>query len=139
MNEQDVRVGLGVMVMKDGKFLLGKRKGSHGGGQYSFPGGHLEYMESIEDCARREVREEAGIEIKNIRFVRLLNLKDYAPKHYIDIGTIADWESGEPTVMEPDKCEGWGWYTEQELPKPHFSGLESYFEALKGGKIFYDN
>ncbi len=60
------KVGIGVMILKDGKVLLGKRKGSHGAGQYAFPGGHLEYMESFEDCARRETREECGIEIQNI-------------------------------------------------------------------------
>ncbi|TSC60080.1 MAG: excinuclease ABC subunit A, partial [Parcubacteria group bacterium Gr01-1014_107] len=49
---------------KDGKVLLGKRKGSHGVGEYAFPGGKLEYLESFGECARREVREECGIEIK---------------------------------------------------------------------------
>lgn len=48
------KVGIGVMIFKDGKVLLGKRKGSHGDGEYSFPGGHLNYMESFEDCAQRE-------------------------------------------------------------------------------------
>ncbi len=37
------KVGVGVMILKDGKVLLTKRKGSHGAGMYSFPGGHLEY------------------------------------------------------------------------------------------------
>ena len=51
--ENHPKVGVGVMVLKDGKVLLTRRKGSHGAGEYSFPGGHLEYMESFEDCARR--------------------------------------------------------------------------------------
>ena len=37
--ENRPKVGLGVMVMKDGKVLLGKRKGSHGAGEYVWPGG----------------------------------------------------------------------------------------------------
>lgn len=88
------KVGVGVMVFKEGKVLMGKRVSSHGAGEWSWPGGHMEYMESFEECAKREVREEAGIEIENVRFLRLLNLKDYAPKHYVDIGLIADWKSG---------------------------------------------
>lgn len=68
------KVGIGVLVFKKGKALLAKRKGSHGRGEYAFPGGHLEFGESIEECAKRECREEAGIEIKNVRFLRLLNL-----------------------------------------------------------------
>jgi 8-oxo-dGTP diphosphatase len=34
--------------MKDGRVLLGKRRGSHGRGEYAWPGGHMEYMESFE-------------------------------------------------------------------------------------------
>jgi 8-oxo-dGTP diphosphatase len=74
------RVGVGVMVVREGKVLMGKRKSSHGAGEYSWPGGHMEHMESFEECARREVREETGIEITNVRFLRLLNFKNYPPK-----------------------------------------------------------
>src|SRR5215469_4737907 len=45
------KVGVGVMILKDGKVLIGKRKGAHGAGEWAWPGGHLEYMESFEDCA----------------------------------------------------------------------------------------
>ena len=133
-----VKVGIGVMIMKDGKVLLGKRKGSHGEGQYAFTGGHLEYMESIEGSAKREVMEETGIEIDNIRFLKISNLKDYAPKHYIDIGLIADWKSGEPQVMEPDKVEDWGWYDIDNLPQPLFASIETYIEAYKTHRNFWD-
>ena len=66
MKEEIPRVGIGVMIFKDNKVLFGKRKGSHGEGEYAFPGGHLDYMETIEDCAKRETFEETGIEIENI-------------------------------------------------------------------------
>lgn len=133
------RVGVGVMVMKDGKILLSKRKGSHGAGEYSWPGGHMEYMESFEECAKREVREETGIEIENIRFLRIYNLKEYAPKHYVDVGLAADWKSGEPKVMEPDRSEGWDWYDISNLPEPLFATSPTYIEALKTGKNFWDS
>jgi 8-oxo-dGTP diphosphatase len=136
--EQRPKIGIGVMIFKDGKVLLGKRKGSHGAGEYAWPGGHMEYMESFEGCAKREVQEEAGIEIENIRFLRLLNLKQYAPKHYVDIGLIADWKSGEPQIMEPDKVESWNWYDIEALPEPLFGALPTYFEAYKTGKNFWD-
>ena len=137
-NTSQPLVGIGVMVLKDGKALLGKRKGSHGNDEYAWPGGHFEYMESIVEAAKREVREETGMEIQNVRFVRLLNLKTYAPKHYIDIGLAADWKSGDPVVMEPDKFEDWRWYDPNNLPQPLFATIPSYLESLKTGKLFYD-
>ena len=77
------KVGIGIMIFKEGKVLIAKRKSLHGEGEYSFPGGHLEYMESFEDCARRETMEETGIQIKNLKFLHLGNIFHYAPKHYI--------------------------------------------------------
>ncbi len=126
------------MILKEGKVLLGKRKNAHGAGEYAWPGGHLEYMESFEECAKREVREEAGIEVKNVRFLLLTNLKTYAPKHYVDVGLVAEWESGEPKVMEPEKLEGWSWYDMNNLPQPLFSTIPSYLEAYATGKNFWD-
>ncbi len=139
MENNEPKVGVGVMIFKNGKVLLGKRRSSHGSGEYAWPGGHMEHMESFDECARREVMEEAGIEIGNIRFLRLLNFKDYAPKHYVDIGLIADWKSGEPQIMEPEKCESWDWYDLDNLPQPLFKALPTYFESLDTGKNFFDN
>ncbi len=124
-SEQIIKVGVGVMVFKDGKVLMGKRKGKHGSGEYAWPGGHLEYMESFVDCAKREVFEECGIKIKNIRFLRLLNMKKYN-KHYVDIAMVSEWESGELELKEPEKCEGWDWYEMNKLPQPVFAPIETF-------------
>jgi len=133
------RVGVGVMILREGKVLIGKRKGSHGTGEYAWPGGHLEYMESIEDCAKREVMEETGMQISNLRFLRIMNIKQYAPKHYIDIAMVADWADGEPQVLEPEKIEGWEWCDMNDLPEPLFAALPSYIEAYKTGRNYWDS
>ncbi len=72
--QNNPKVGIGVMIIKDDKVLFGKRKGSHGEREYAFLGCHLEYMESFEACARRELEEECGIKIKNIQFKFLANV-----------------------------------------------------------------
>ncbi len=136
--DESIRVGIGLFILKDGKVLMGKRKGAHGAGEYCGPGGHLEYMESFEECAKRETMEEVGIEIENVRFLCLSNLKKYAPMHYVDIGIIADWKSGEPKAMEPDKRESWDWYDLDNLPTPLFGVTPQYAEAYKTGKSFFD-
>lgn len=131
-------VGIGVMIMKNGKVLLGKRKSLLGGGDFAWPGGHLEYMESFENCVRREVREETGLEIKNIRFLRVYNMKEYAPKHYTDLAFVADWVAGEPKVLEPERCESWDWYDLDKLPSPLFVAEPITLDSYKTGKNFYD-
>ncbi len=133
-----IKVGIGILVFKNGKVLLSKRKGSHGAGEYASPGGHLEFGESIMECARRECREETGIKIKNVRFLRLSNLKQYTGKHYVDIGLAADWKSGKPKVLEPEKAEGWDWYDLDKLPEPLFGTVKTFLEALNSGKNFFD-
>ncbi len=127
------------MVLKDGKVLLTRRKGSHGEGEYSFPGGHLEYMESFEDCARRETQEESGVEIKNIKFLYVTNVKKYEPKHYVHVGVVAEWASGEPTIMELDKAEEWRWYDLDQLPEPLFEFCKLSFDAHKTHRVYYSS
>lgn len=130
--------GVGVMIFKDGKILLGKRKSVLGGGTYCWPGGHIENMESIVECVKRETMEEAGIEIGNIQFLRVFNLKNYPPKHFIDLAFKADWISGEPKVVEPDKFESWSWYDLDNLPSPLFAGMDKTLDSYKTGQVFYD-
>ena len=136
MDVQRPQVGVGLLIFKDGKVLMGKRKNAHGGDKYCGPGGHLEFGESIEECAIRETREEAGIEIENIRVVCVSNLLVWEGKHYVDFGITADWKSGNPTVLESEKRENWDWYDVHNLPTPLMDAEEYYFEAMKTGKIY---
>ncbi|MGB3988242.1 MAG: NUDIX domain-containing protein [Minisyncoccales bacterium] len=133
------KVGVGVMILKNGKVLLGKRKGSHGEGEYAFPGGHLEYMESFESCAKREVKEESDIEIKDITFQFLANVTKYDPKHYVHIGLLAKWQSGQPKVLEPDKLDSWDWYDLDDLPQPIFEMCKLAIDSYQTGGIYYDS
>lgn len=127
------------MIFKDNKILMGKQISSHGDGQFGVVGGHLEYMESFKECALREIKEECGIEVKNIRFQFLMNLKAYAPKHYVHIGLTADWASGEPRVLEPDKMEGWDWYDLDKIPEPRFATIDKALLSYRTGKTFFDS
>lgn len=115
------KVGMGILVIKDNRILLLKRKGAHGEGTWCPPGGHLEFNETFEECARREVYEESGIRIRNIRFAGITNdmYKDEG-KHYITIYMLSDWESGEAQIMEPEKSTEIGWFNWTDLPQPLF-------------------
>lgn len=115
------RVGVGVFVWKDDKFIMGKRRGSHGHDTWSLPGGHLEFGESWEEGAKREVLEETGLIIDNVRFLAATN--DIFPadnKHYVTVWVYSDWKSGQPKITEPDKYIDQEWHTFQTLPSPLF-------------------
>jgi 8-oxo-dGTP diphosphatase len=137
-NDKKPQACVGVMTFKDGKVLLGKRKGSHGSGEYSFTGGHLEFKESFEECAKRETREEAGIEIKNLKFLSVSNICKHEQRQDVLISFLSEWESGEPRNMENEKVEDWKWYSLDELPSPIFYPAQVLIDLYKSGKNYYD-
>lgn len=127
--ERIPRIGVGVLIRKDNKVLLGKRKSAHGTGSWCAPGGHLEFMETVEDCARRETMEETGLTIINIQ--KTIYTEDFftdEDKHYLTMLIVADWESGEPELREPHKCEEWNWFTWDNLPDPLFLPLQNHIQ-----------
>mgnify|MGYP001566690435 FL=1 len=126
------------MIFKNRKVLLGKRKGSLGENEYGFPGGHLELGESFAQTAIREVKEETGIEIQNLKFQFIANLIKYYPKHYVHIGLVANWKKGVPKVLEPHKTEQWQWYSMSSLPSPIFEFSKLGLTAYKTGKNYFD-
>ncbi|MFA5946661.1 MAG: NUDIX domain-containing protein [Patescibacteria group bacterium] len=132
------RVGVGVIVLRDGKFLLGKRRNAHGEGEWALIGGKLDHGESIEDCARREIHEESGMEIANIRFTTLFNSVRYPPKHFLAIGVVADWVSGEAQVYPAEKISEWGWFDFDQLPAPMFLDSLTLIQNYRSGKLFSD-
>lgn len=119
-------VGVALIVQKDNKILLHKRKSPHAPGTWACPGGHLEKWETFEDAALRELAEEAGpLVVTKPRFFTAANTRFYdEDKHYVVIFMLADWVAGDPEVMEPDKCECWGWFDYKNLPEPLMQGIE---------------
>src|SRR5688500_216468 len=135
--EPIVRVGVGVFVFKNGGFLMGCRKSSHGSGSWSIPGGHIEVGESLELAAAREVYEEAGVWVKNLRFGAITNdIFTEENKHYITIWMLSDWREGDPINYKSTSFSDLGWYDFDSLPKPPFKPWEQltrseYFEQIK--------
>ena len=125
-NNNRPKVGVGVIVIRKNKILLGKRKNSHGDGTWSFPGGHLEFNESIENCAKREILEETGLILKDVKMETFTNdIFKKENKHYITLFVSSVLEKGDPKVIEPDKCEKWEWFEWNNLPKPLFIPIQN--------------
>ena len=128
--EQRPGVGVGVLVRRDGKILLGKRRGSHGEGAWAAPGGHLEFNEEFETCARREVHEETNLVVTNVHVVAITNdIFVQERRHYITIFMVCDYAGGDLKTMEPDKCVEWQWFAWDALPRPLFLPLENLLKT----------
>jgi len=122
--EQRPRVGVGVLVRRDGKILLGKRRGSHGEGAWAAPGGHLEFQEGLEACARREVHEETNLAVTNVHVGTITNdIFEDENRHYVTVFMVCDYAGGNLETMEPEKCKEWRWFAWDELPSPLFLPL----------------
>jgi len=130
------KVGVGAMIMRDGQVLLGRRKGAHGTGTYAWCGGHLEFGETLEACAVREVREETGLVVTSLKPLCVSNIIAYE-KHYIDFEFLTEVEPGQPQVLEPDRIESWGWYNLDNLPSPLFKAGELALKSLTTGRFYH--
>ncbi len=143
-----VRVGLAVLVLREGKILLGHRsaKRKDTGGifepdTWTVPGGKQEFGESMFEGAAREVREETGLEIG---VPELFSASDdvQPDRHFVTLQFVARSAEGEPQVMEPEKEDEWRWFSPDGLPENLYSPtrrfLEKYFanyeKACSGGK-----
>jgi 8-oxo-dGTP diphosphatase len=120
------RVGVGVIVVRDKLILLGERKSAHGFATWAPPGGHLEFGETVEDCAKRETLEETGLVLHAVSPGPFTNdVFASENKHYVTLFVTSNCAIGEPKLLEPDKCGGWEWFDWDDLPHPLFRPFES--------------
>lgn len=129
MTDRKIGVGLGVMILKEDKILLGLRHGDpakadselHGENTWTMPGGKLEFSEEFEDGCVREVFEETGLKIKSdvLKLISVASDK-VSDAHFITLGFLCTKFSGEPTVKEPDEITEWRWWPIDKLPDKIF-------------------
>lgn len=119
------QVGTAIIITKDDKVLLMKRKGPHGKGTWSTPGGHLDFGETLEGCAAREAKEEVGVDVVDIKFRAMTNdIFEETGKHYITVW-MEGKAVGEPFIAAEREVEEFGWFAWDSLPQPLFLTLEN--------------
>lgn len=124
------KVGVGVLVVRNGRILLGKRLSAYGLGTWGFPGGGLEFGERPEACGIRELEEETGLKVASVEKVfYCTTLCPESGDHYVTLFVEAKNVEGEPTVCEPLKCESWEWFKWNELPEPLFLPTQALIES----------
>ncbi|TDB96621.1 NUDIX domain-containing protein [Actinomadura sp. 7K534] len=132
-------VGVGAMVLRDNRVMLGERKGSHGAGSYAWCGGGLEFGESLEEAVARELEQESGLVLTRAELFCVSNIREY-DRHYIDFEFIVE-ATGEPVNREPRKSGPWQWYSLDRLPNPLFRPVEIALRShrrRRPGQVVYN-
>ena len=134
------KVGVSVILINNkDEVLVGKRKGSHGAGLLSVPGGHVEFGESYITSCDRELLEEIGVNFNGC-YIPFGFSEDFfnhngVNKHYITLYFVResiDSDKVEIKNMEPEKCEGWEWVPFYELPKEMFCDTYNQIKKYLG-------
>jgi 8-oxo-dGTP diphosphatase len=135
MINEPVRVGCVVMIVRDGKVLLGKRGAEceTAKGVFAYPGGRMDYGNTPEESAVREVLEETGLDIPEKRLVFLRYVNEFFPdqgKHYVSLVFMAESPTSDGPAInkEPTKCEGWEWYDPDNIPENVFWAVKESIE-----------
>src|SRR5258708_612095 len=133
-----------LFLEKEGKVLLQRR--FHTGfqdGNYTFISGHVEFDESPSMAICREAKEEGGIEIQpqDVQCIQILYRKSFDAKksqfnesepERVDFFFTAKKWSGEPKIMEPNKCDDLGWFPLSKLPTNISPIVKTFLDQRKG-------
>lgn len=116
-----IGVGVGAIIQDDaGRFFLSKRGKDvrNESGKWEFPGGAVEFNETMAAALVREVREEYGF---TISVLSLLDVVDHIipleKQHWISPSFLCVVETGSPVIREPHKCDAIGWFSLDEIPE----------------------
>jgi len=124
VEERIAKAGVAVFIVNELKqILLGVRisKPGYGHNEWQLAGGKLTHMEDWIDCCKREVLEETDLTIDDIHFITARNnIYPDLDIHFVTCFFVARKFSGEPKVMEVDKCFQWKWFDLDNLPEPLF-------------------
>jgi 8-oxo-dGTP diphosphatase len=110
-------VGVGAVVVKDGKALIVKRAHEPRKGEWSLPGGRVELGEALVDAVRREIREETGLEIEVGPIVEVFDRvhrhQERIRYHFVIIDYLCTCVGG--TLCAGDDADDVAWVRSDEL------------------------
>lgn len=136
-------VAVFLILKKGDKILLSRRKGtSWYDGSYDFVAGHIDGNESFVTALCREAKEEIGITIdeKDAKFVNIFHAlyPEDGTEYIYAAFEVEKWE-GEPTIMEPDKCDDLRWFSLADTPENITPGTRDILKALRSKVVFAES
>lgn len=154
--EKIIKVGVGALIQNQNREILFLHKNANAKnepGKWGFPGGEVEFGETLEQTVKREVMEEVGVEIE---IERLLKIIDHFPpetvlssnsedstshhpalgmQHWVNPVFKAKITKGIPKIMETHKFSEMKWFNETEIPDNITVNLKDLFKDIQTGKI----
>jgi ADP-ribose pyrophosphatase YjhB (NUDIX family) len=132
-------VAVGTIVVRDGRVLLARRGHEPAYGLWSVPGGGVHLGEELRAAARRELREECGIEVELTDVIELIErvTRDGDGRiqyHYVIVDYLAKWTGGEP-APSPEALEV-RWVAPEEFPRYEMTrgSAEVILRLLEAGR-----
>jgi 8-oxo-dGTP diphosphatase len=92
--------GVVVLIEKEGNVLLGKRRGGYGAGKWGLPQGYIEFDEDFLTAARREVKEETGLDVEIRSILNVVSNLLSTGLHTLAIVLLAGVVAGEPCAAD---------------------------------------
>lgn len=115
-----IGVGVGAILLDEaGRVFLAQRgpEAKNERGTWEFPGGTVDYGETLAQALRREMREEFGVEVNVGRLVDVVDhLLPDEGQHWVSPTFECRLLYGQPRIMEPGKCSAIGWFPLDGLP-----------------------
>lgn len=133
-----MRVSVNLHLIRDGNILLLRRFNTGWkDGEYSVVAGHVDGNETIAYAMVREAQEEAGIDIdeKDLVVVHAQH-RISTDAEYIDFHLIPTKWQGEPTNLEPEKCDDLSWHPLDALPQNTIPYMRLAFECIANDTSF---
>jgi len=130
-----VRVAVFVLLLRDGKvFLLRRQNTGWADGMWTVPSGHVDAGETVPQAALKEVREEAGVLIKeeDLQFMHVQYVHDVYVNFYFK---TEQWE-GEPCVAEPELASECMWVRVDDLPSDLIYHIKAMLSETIEGNYF---
>lgn len=142
-NVRRIGVGFGVLMLRDGKLLLGHRNDDpekassmlNGAGTWTMPGGKLHFGETFEHGASREVLEETGIRLNSVKVIAVNN-DVVETAHFVTVGMLSEDFDGEAKAMEPDEITEWKWFSMDELPDKLYPPSRKLLHNYRTGAFY---
>ncbi|MEV5877959.1 NUDIX domain-containing protein [Streptomyces sp. NPDC052101] len=133
-------IGVHLLFERNDEVLLGLRgpNAVYAPNTWHFPAGGCEH-ESVKQCAVREAEEELGLHLdpEHLDLVHSVHLLDPGnPRPLLELVLRVKHWTGEPQLMEPDKCSAWAWWPKTALPDPIVPYAKAALEGIAGGSAY---